>query len=162
MSEKPVSQASGPLIDRPTPFEGELLFQETKTLFRSVRLRDFETLAALCDDDFGIVDLGPQGESVLIRSRAEWEAWFRSLFAKLEAMGADTDTRIDNYQVRMGSDMALSVVEFCQTLAVGDQVGLFDCVATIVWKRTPQGWREARWHASLIRHTTAKGEALPR
>jgi len=23
-------------------------------------------------------------------------------------------------------------------------------VATIIWKSTPDGWREARWHASVI------------
>ena len=27
---------------------------------------------------------------------------------------------------------------------------LDDCVATIVWKKTTRGWREARWHGSVV------------
>ena len=34
---------------------------ETMELFRCVAEHDFDALAALCDDDFGIVDLDPEG-----------------------------------------------------------------------------------------------------
>lgn len=129
---------------------GEPFFAETVTLLRSVRNHDFDTLADLCDDDFGIVDLDQSGQNVMVRTREEWEAWFRRLFSELDAMGAETDSEITSYDAVEGTDLGYSVVEFRQSLTLGEAVGLFDCVVTIVWKKTPEGWREARWHVSLL------------
>lgn len=125
-------------------------FAQTVELLRSVRDHDFEALSELCDDDFGIVDLDQSGGSVMIRSRPEWEAWFRRLFAELDAADATTDSEILDYRALEGADMGFSVVEFRQSLDVAGATGFFDCVATIVWKSTPQGWKEARWHVSLL------------
>ena len=117
-----------------------------------MRDHDFDSLAELCDDDFGIVDLDQGGGSVMVRTRAEWEAWFQRLFSELTAAQADTDSTITNYQVLAGTDMAMSVVEFTQSLTISalNATGLFDCVATIVWKQTEQAWKEARWQVSLL------------
>jgi ketosteroid isomerase-like protein len=139
-----------PLDEPPTRFTDTAFFAETVTLLRSVRDHDFDTLAALCDDDFGIVDVDPSGAARPIRDRAGWESWFHELFATLTAMGATTDSRIDDYHAIASDDMGFSVLDFTQTLAVGEHVASFECVATIVWKRNPEGWREARWHASVI------------
>lgn len=128
-----------------TPF-----FSETVELLRSVRDHDFESLAELCDDDFGIVDLDQSGGSVMIRTRTEWEAWFRRLFSELGAVSASTDSEIVDYHASEATDMGFSVVEFRQSLGLGELIAYFDCVATIVWKRTPDGWKEARWHVSLL------------
>jgi hypothetical protein len=133
-----------------SPWASEPFFAETVQLLSNVRDHDFDSLAALCDDDFGIVDLDQSGSSVMVRTRADWEAWFHRLFSELSAVNADTDSEILNYQALQGTDMGFSVVEFRQSLTMGDAVGLFDCVATIVWKLTDAGWREARWHVSLL------------
>jgi ketosteroid isomerase-like protein len=141
---------SSPLDQPPARFADTAFFAETVTLLRSVRDHDFDTLAALCDDDFGIVDVDPSGAARPIRDRAGWEQWFHELFTTLTAMGATTDSRIDDYRSITTDDMGFSVLDFTQTLTVGAHVASFECVATIVWKRTPDGWREARWHASVI------------
>jgi len=146
----PLRPSTSMLEDPPQQFSDSPFFSETLTLLRSVRDHDFDTLAALCDDDFGIVDVDPSGAARPIRDRAEWEAWFHDLFATLNAMAASTDSRIDNYQAVQTGELGYSVLDFTQTLTVGDQVASFECVATIVWKRTEAGWREARWHASVI------------
>jgi ketosteroid isomerase-like protein len=139
----PLDHPPDHLLDRP-------FFAETVTLLRSVRDHDFDTLAALCDDDFGIVDIDPSGMSRPIRDRTGWEQWFHELFATLTAMGASTDSIIDDYQAVTTTDMGYSVLDFTQTLTVGPHTASFVCIATIVWKRTPNGWREARWHASVV------------
>jgi ketosteroid isomerase-like protein len=133
-----------------SPWADAPFFAETVELLRSVRDHDFDSLAELCDDDFGIVDLDQSGSNVMVRTRREWEDWFRRLFAELDAAGAVTDSEITNYDAVAGTDLGFGVVEFRQTLAVGDDAGHFDCVATIVWKQTKKGWREARWHVSLL------------
>lgn len=125
-------------------------FAETVELLRSVRDHDFDSLAGLCDDDFGIVDLDQSGGSVMVRTRAEWENWFRRLFSELDAVGADTDSEILDYQAMATAEMGFSVVEFRQSLTLGEATALFDCVTTIVWKLTESGWKEARWHVSLL------------
>jgi len=125
-------------------------FAETVTLLRSVRDHDFDTLAELCDDDFGIVDLDQSGANVMVRTRQDWENWFQRLFGEMAAAAATTDSEILNYDALAGSDLGFSVLEFRQSLQVGEHTGFFDCVATIVWKQTPEGWKEARWHVSLL------------
>ncbi len=55
-----------------------------------------------------------------------------------------------NYHAVRESGLGYSVLEFRQTLTVGPHTATFDCVATIIWKQTIRGWREARWHASVI------------
>jgi hypothetical protein len=68
----------------------------------------------------------------------------------LDASAAATDSEILDYQAVKSSEMGFSVVEFRQSLSIGELTGYFDCVATIVWKQTPAGWKEARWHVSLL------------
>jgi hypothetical protein len=138
------------LAESPPAFSAQPFYDETVALLHSVRDHDFATLAGLCDDDFGIVDIDVDGSAHPIRNRAEWEEWFTRLFATLEGMNAETDSVILDYQARREGRLGFGVLEFRQTLTVGAHVATFDCVATIVWKLTPQGWREARWHASII------------
>jgi hypothetical protein len=124
---------------------------ETKTLFRCVSQHDFETLAALCDDDFGIIDLGTEGQSVVVEDRAAWANWFHTLFARLDEIQAQTSTEIQKYQALQMGEMGYGVVDFCQLLTVGGQTARFYCVVTIIWKRVSEVWKESRWHCSLIR-----------
>ena len=143
MMHSPLEQAHPEHEDKP-------FFDETLQLLRSVRDHDFDTLAGLCDDDFGIVDIAPDGTNVAIRSRAEWEAWFHGLFAQLQAMDASTDSTILRYDATKSGDMGFSVVEFRQSLAIGELTATFDCIATIVWKQVDGVWWEARWHGSVL------------
>ncbi|MEL6892838.1 MAG: nuclear transport factor 2 family protein, partial [Actinomycetota bacterium] len=145
-----IDTAPSPLDSPPSRYARRPFYAETLSLLRSVRDHDFETLANLCDDDFGIVDVDPAGQARPIRTRVEWERWFHELFATLDSMGAATDSEILGYQAMVEGTMGMSVLDFRQTLTVGEHVASFDCVATIVWKRTDHGWREARWHASVI------------
>ncbi|MGB3617019.1 MAG: nuclear transport factor 2 family protein [Catalinimonas sp.] len=125
--------------------------EETHTLFRCVSEHDFDTLADLCDDDFGIVDLNEEGKNVVVDDRAGWENWFRTLFARLKAMNARTDTTIQDYQALQDGNLGYGVVKFRQHLYVGEHTFNFDCVATIIWKRVGDRWKESRWHCSLIK-----------
>lgn len=138
------------LDDPPASLAERPYFEQTLTLLRSVRDHDFDTLAALCDDDFGIVDGDPTGTISIIRTRDEWEKWFRDLFATLGDMGARTDSEVLRYDAVQSSEMGFSALEFRQFLRVGELLATFECVATIVWKLTTSGWREARWHVSVV------------
>lgn len=143
--------ASSSLDKPPAEFAEEPFFEETLTLLRAVREHDFDTLAGLCDDDFGIVDIAPDGSGVPIRTRAEWEAWFRDgLFPKLEALGADTDSEVTGYQALVSGNLGYGVLDFRQSLVIGELVATFECIATIIWKQTATGWKESRWHCSVI------------
>lgn len=145
----PTSAAS--FLDAPPEqFRDQPFYEETLTLLRCVRDHDFDTLAALCDDDFGIVDIDPSGLARPVRDRAEWEDWFRTLFATLDTMGAATDSAIVDYRALDAGPLGYGVLEFEQTLTLGPHTARFSCVATIIWKQTPDGWRESRWHASVI------------
>jgi hypothetical protein len=146
-----LSTRASSLDTAPKEHADKPFFDETVTLLRAVRDHDFETLAGLCDDDFGIVDIAPDGSGVPIRTRLEWEAWFRdSLFPKLEEMGADTDSEILGYEALRRGDLGYGVLDFRQTLTVAGLVATFDCIATLIWKKTPTGWVESRWHCSVI------------
>lgn len=138
-------------LDRPSPeFADQPFYDLTVTLLRSVRDHDFATLAALCDDDFGIVDIDVAGNARPIRDRTDWEEWFTTLFGTLDSMNATTDSIIRDYRALSQGSLGFAALEFQQTLTVGNRVATFECVATIIWKLTADGWREARWHASII------------
>jgi hypothetical protein len=150
-TETPVVPADvSPLDEPPQRFARRPFYDETVTLLRSVRDHDYDTLAALCDDDFGIVDVDPNGNAVPVRNRLEWERWFHELFGTLQTMGAKTDSEILDYHAVASDELGYSVLEFRQFLRVHDIVATFDCIATVVWKWTPAGWREARWHGSVV------------
>jgi len=137
-------------VTAPSNMDAQPFAEETKTLFRCVSEHDFDTLAALCDDDFGIIDLGTEGQNVVVETRQDWEDWFHNLFEQLDAMNAHTATKITKYQAIQKAEMGYSVVDFCQMLTVGDATLNFNCVVTIIWKLTDDGWKESRWHCSLI------------
>ncbi|MEL7208201.1 MAG: hypothetical protein AAGK32_08235 [Actinomycetota bacterium] len=98
MTTTPSTASPSPLDAPPAEFADRPFFADTVALLRSVRDHDFDTLANLCDDDFGIVDIAPDGGSVPIRTRTEWEGWFLELFATLDAMKAATDSEITGYE----------------------------------------------------------------
>ncbi len=99
----------------------------------------------------------PVASAFPARSGEEWEAWFRRLSAELDTMEADTDSIVTDDRAVIGNDVGYSVLELTQTLAIGDRAATFDCIATIVWKLTPLGWRRARWHGSPIRADVPDG-----
>ncbi len=125
-------------------------FSLTTQLLDSVRDHDFRRLSALCDDDFGIVDIGTTGGSVIIRDRAGWEEWFIGLFAQLDALRARTWSEITGYEAVLSGDMGYSVVDFDQILITEDEKLRFGVIATIIWKRVDGTWRESRYHSSLV------------
>ncbi len=94
-------------------------------MFHYVSTHNFNDLAELCGDDFGIVDLDPEGNNVMIRTRAEWENWFKTLFAQLDAMHAETFTDILDYKALQDGNLGYLVVEFCQHLKTADKHGRF-------------------------------------
>ncbi len=126
------------------------LLAETQLLFHFVSTHNFDALADLCDDDFGIIDLDENGKNVVVKNREEWEAWFRNLFAKLTALNAQTYTTITEYNVLETTEMAMSVVTFTQYLELQGMQYPFNCITTIVWKKVGSRWIEARWHISLL------------
>jgi len=126
-------------------------FDLTAEMFRCVRDHDFVTLADLCDDDFGIIDINVTGGAQVIRDRAGWEGWFRGLFAQLEEMGASTWSEITRYEAVKAADMGYGVVDFDQVFIAGGKRQRFSVLATIVWKRVGDGWKESRYHSSLLK-----------
>ncbi len=150
MHTSTITRHDSPLDHPPLRFSHRPFYAETLSLLRSVRDHDFESLQWMCDDDFGIVDVDPSGQARVIRNKAEWSEWFHELFATLDAIGADTDSEILGYRAIKEQSLGFSVVEFRQSLTIGEHTALFDCVATIVWKKTSRGWREARWHGSVV------------
>lgn len=124
-------------------------FELTQEMLNCVRDFDFDRLSEICDDDYGIVDINTTGGSEIIRDRAGWEAWFRGLFVNLKGMNASTWSEITKYEVVTGENMAYSVVDFDQVFITPEQKLRFGVVATIIWKKTPDGWKEARYHSSL-------------
>jgi ketosteroid isomerase-like protein len=150
MSTPTITRHDSPLDHPPLRFSHRAFYAETLSLLRSVRDHDFESLQWMCDDDFGIVDVDPSGRARVIRNKPEWSEWFHELFSTLDALGADTDSEILSYKAFREQTLGYSVVEFRQSLTIDGHTATFDCVATIIWKKTNRGWREARWHGSVI------------
>jgi len=138
-----------------TAMEARPLYDLTVSLLGCVRDHDFTTLAKLCDDDFGIVEITTTGGSLVIRDRAGWEEWFTGLFTQLDTAKASTWSEITGYEVRTSEDMAYSVVDFDQMFVTDQESLRFTVIATIIWKRVDGHWKESRYHSSLVGVTPA-------
>jgi hypothetical protein len=125
-------------------------FEFTVAMLDCVAQHNFETLAGICDDDYGIIDINTTGGSEVIRDRAGWENWFTGLFAQLKAMQAETWSEITRYEAITGSDMGYGVVDFEQVLVAGGKRYRFDVIATIIWKKVGNTWKESRYHSSML------------
>ncbi len=131
-------------------YASEPFIDETVTLLAAVRDRDLDALIGMGDEDFSVIDVDPTGETSLVRTQADWEPWFRRLFLMLDTLDATTDSEITAYRALATSELGYSVVEFRQTITGRSLSAVFDCIATIVWKSTEDGWKEARWHCSVL------------
>jgi hypothetical protein len=138
-------------VSYPDSMRSKPYFDLTAEMFRCVRDHDFPTLAGICDDDFGIIDINVEGGSQVIRDRAGWEEWFTGLFAQLKALEATTWSEITRYEAVEASDMGYSVVDFDQVFIGQGKRLRFSVLATIVWKRSGEAWKEARYHSSLLK-----------
>jgi hypothetical protein len=130
--------------------ENKPFYKLTEELLDCVKNHNFDRLAFLCDDDYGIIDINETGGTMVARNRADWENWFRTLFAKLDAMDAKTWSVITSYEAIETKEMGYSVVFFDQFLEFAGQIRRFKATSTIIWKLTSEGWKEARYHGSLL------------
>lgn len=138
-------------IIRSEDMRSKPFFELTERMLNCVRDHDFATLAGICDDDFGIVDINTEGGSEVIRDRKGWETWFSGLFAQLGAMGARTWSEITGYEAVQAHDMGYSVVDFDQVFIAGEKRLRFSVLATIIWKQVGGDWKEARYHSSMLK-----------
>jgi SnoaL-like domain len=125
-------------------------FELTETILNCVRDHNYDLLSNLCDDDFGIIDINETGGTMVAKNRTEWENWFKSLFIKLDTMQASTWSEITEYDALETSEMGYSVVYFNQYVKVGEITQCFKATSTIIWKKTNNGWKESRYHGSLL------------
>lgn len=132
-----------------------------EALLTAVAHHDLDALQVLCDDTLGIIDLGPDLSPVVVRDPDAHTAWFQELFEQLQQMGARTWSTVTDLRSEFLADAAAhSAVEFTQHLQLAqlEVTAEFDCVATVVWKRTPDGrWVEARWHVSVLHARVPEG-----
>ena len=123
----------------------------TTQLFAAVNALDLDQLTALVDDDYGIVDIDPDGNAVVIDTKAEWHTYMQENFTLMRTMGPDLRTDVQTYHDVQTNDLAYSVVKFVQHVRIIDTHVANHCLATIVWKRTGTEWKESRWHCSLLK-----------
>lgn len=145
MDRTPPDIAYAPAL-RSKPF-----FDLTVEMLDCVRDHRFSRLAEICDDDFGIVDINTEGGSEIIRDRQGWENWFRSLFEQLNTIQAVTWSEITHYEALQREELGYSVVDFDQIFIAGEKKLRFSVIATIIWKRAGNQWKESRYHSSLIK-----------
>lgn len=137
------------LLDRSAiAFRDEPFITETTELLRAVNERDLNGLLGLGDEDFSIIDLDAEADGSVVHP--EWEPWLRRFFAVVDALGATTDSEITRYRAVATPELGYSVVEFRQDIVGSAFIATFDCLATIIWKPTDDGWKEARWHCSVV------------
>jgi hypothetical protein len=134
----------------PAHFHQKPFFDLTVEMLDCVSKHNFERLAEICDDDYGIIDIDVDGGSKVIRDRKGWEDWFQGLFPKLNAMHAQTWSEITHYESVKMMDMGYGVVDFNQILQLPDKKLAFKVIATIIWKFQDGEWKESRYHSSML------------
>ena len=127
------------------------LYRETEELLIAVNKLDLPKLRTMVDDDFGIVDVDPEGKPIIINDMEEWEAYMEKNIIVMRELKAELSYEIDEYNERVAQEMAFVVVRFKQRVRVPESSEMqHNCIATIVWKKSTDGWKEARWHCSRL------------
>jgi hypothetical protein len=127
-----------------------VLYKLTDELLEAVNTLDLPRLREMVDDDFGIVDVDPEGKPMVINNMEEWETYMQKNMQMMEQVKAKLSYEISEYHEKVADHMAFVVVKFTQHVAVQEQRMQHPCIATIVWKKTGKGWQEARWHCSRL------------
>ncbi len=139
-----------PEISYPADWQSKPFFALTVEMLGCVRDHNFSRLEQICDDDYGIVDIDTEGGSRIARNQTEWAAWFTGLFKQLDTLQATTWSEVTGYEALEKQGMGYSVVDFDQLFVVGEKRMRFSVIATIIWKRSGDGWQESRYHGSLL------------
>lgn len=127
------------------------LYQHTERLLTAVNKLDLPQLRQMVDDDFGIVDVDPEGQPMVINNMEEWEAYMEKNMIAMRELHARLAYEIDEYHEKVADTMAYVVVKFRQHVHIPEKAEMeHDCIATVVWKKTDDGWKEARWHCSRL------------
>ena len=138
-------------LDRSTlPVAGAPFINETTDLLRAVNDRDFDALLAMGDEDFSTIEVDSVGGRTRVRTLPDWAPRLRRFFVLVEALNATTDSEITGYRAVETSELGYSVVEFRQDVVGAAFIATFDCVATIIWRPSDDGWQEACWHCSVV------------
>lgn len=124
-------------------------YEQTQAMFNAINTLQLDDLRTLVADEYGIVDIDPEGKTVVINSVDEWETYMAENFAAMQDANAALSTEVKSYHGEVMGDMGYSVVRFIQTVDLHVRTLHSHCVATIVWKYTDGQWKEARWHCSL-------------
>jgi ketosteroid isomerase-like protein len=134
----------------PAEMRDKLFFDLTFEMFDCVADQRYDRLAEICDDDFGIIDINPEGGSEIIRDREGWEGWFKGLFSRIKEMNATTWSEITHFETMVMGDMGYCVADFDQILIHDGNRMRFSVIATIIWKKVNGSWKESRYHSSLV------------
>lgn len=127
------------------------LYQQTERLLSAVNQLDLPKLRNMVDDDFGIVDVDPEGKAVVINDMQEWENYMEKNMLAMQQLHAKLSYEIDEYHENVSESMAYVVVKFTQQVHIPEKPEMsHSCIATVVWKKTDDGWKEARWHCSRL------------
>lgn len=127
----------------PAKWRDMSFFGLTVEMLDCVSRHDFNRLAEICDDDFGIIDINPEGGSEIIRNRV------KGIFSELEKRKTETCSEITNYEAIESGNMGYGLVDCDQTFIQGDQQLKFGVIATIIWKKVNGKWFESLYHSSL-------------
>ena len=127
------------------------LYQHTERLLSAVNQLDLPKLRNMVDDDFGIVDVDPEGNPIVINTMEEWESYMEKNMLTMQQLHARLSYEIDEYHENVSDSMAYVVVRFVQQVHIPEKQEMsHSCIATVVWKKTEDGWKEARWHCSRL------------
>ncbi|MFP4089393.1 MAG: YybH family protein [Cyclobacteriaceae bacterium] len=126
------------------------LYSLTEELLQAVNSLDLPRLRSMVDDDFGIVDVDPEGKTVVIDDMQEWQDYMHKNMLLMEQMKAELSFEINEYNEQVEENMAYVVVNFSQHVAFQGKQMRHDCISTVIWKKTENGWKEARWHCSRL------------
>jgi hypothetical protein len=125
------------------------LYAETLQFLQTMDALDESRLCSLVAEGFSAVDIGVNGEPVIINELDKWLWYTKHQFAILDVMGATQQSDVLAYSGKKADSLAHSVIRFQRKFTIRNQRLKHICVATLIWQCTPTGWKLLRWHCTL-------------
>lgn len=130
------------------PTHTQPLYAETARLLDCVAALDLDSLRG-CIREFASVDVDPQGKTIILTTEGEWDDYMRANFALMRDLHASVTHAITDYRGEATDTLGYSVVRFRQTITIGGEHVVHHCIATVLWRRAADGWRQIHWHCSI-------------
>lgn len=127
----------------------ESLFPLTQELLETIDRLDYDALLNFVHSNYQMIDVDNECNTVLLSNIKDWSTNLLHNINALKKRGGKLHSVITDYREELTSLIGYSILDFRQEVTIEGHRTISDYVATIIWRKIGEEWKETHWHCSL-------------